>query len=38
MMSTEAIIGMVVCLTITLGGFIVLVLKALSMDKKKEEE
>jgi hypothetical protein len=38
MMSTEAIIGMVVCLTITLGGFIGLVIKALSMDKKKEEK
>jgi len=37
MMSNEAIIGMIICLTITFGGFIGLVIKALSMDKKKEE-
>jgi hypothetical protein len=36
-MSTEAIIGMVVCLTITVGGFLVFLFKALSMDKDKEE-
>jgi len=35
-MSTEAIIGMVVCLTITVGGFLVFLFKALSMDKKKD--
>ncbi|WMN05903.1 MetS family NSS transporter small subunit [Marivirga arenosa] len=36
-MSTEAIIGMIVCLTITVGGFLVFLFKALTMDKKKEE-
>jgi len=36
-MSTEAIIGMVICLTITVGGFLGFVLKALSMDKKEDK-
>ena len=36
MMSSEAIIGMIICLLITFGGFIGFVIKALSMDKKHD--
>lgn len=33
-MSSEAIIGMIICLSITLGGFLVFLKIALSADKK----
>lgn len=37
-MSTEAIIGMVICLSITVGGFLMFLFKALTIDNKKEEK
>lgn len=37
-MSSEAIIGMVICLSITLGGFLFFVYKAISSDNKKENK
>ena len=38
MMSTEAIIGMVICLAITFGGFLGFLIKALRMDKHHPEK
>ena len=37
-MSTEAIVGMVICLSITVGGFLIFLLKALTMDNKNKIE
>jgi len=37
-MSTEAIIGMVICLLITVGGFLGFVIKAMTMDNKSDKE
>lgn len=36
-MSLEAIIGMLICLTITLGGFLYFLLKALRSEKKEKQ-
>lgn len=36
-MSSEAIIGMIICLSITLGGFLVFLKIALSADKKEKK-
>jgi len=35
-MTQEAIIGMIICLTITVGGFLVFLKIALSADKKEK--
>jgi hypothetical protein len=37
-MSTEAIAGMIVCLVITLGGFLYFLNKALKVEKKGKSE
>ena len=36
-MSTEAIIGMIICLSITLGGFLVFLVKAIRSGDPKED-
>ncbi|MFQ3215201.1 MAG: hypothetical protein ACJAT1_000714 [Marivirga sp.] len=36
-MSTEAIIGMVICLSITVGGFLFFLVKAIKSDRPKEK-
>lgn len=36
-MSQAAVIGMVICLTITFGGFLTFLIIALKSDKKKSE-
>ncbi|NVJ48590.1 MAG: MetS family NSS transporter small subunit [Cytophagia bacterium] len=37
-MSGEAIIGMIICLTITVGGFLVFLKIALNADKKEKKD